>query len=133
MADAYADQSDLARFGMMASASQPIPSAALDAQLLAASEVMNSYFRARYSLPLTDWDDSVRMYCCWIAAYLAFTMRGFSLDAGRDAQILERSQMAIDWCGGVEHQRIHPRVVETPVAEPRYQFPQISSSPKRGW
>lgn len=134
MADpVYATQADLARFGVMASATQAIPSASLDAALSSASRVLDSYFRARYSLPLLDWDDSVREKTCWIAAYNVLSMRGFSQDAGRDEQVRMRYESAVAWAEGVERQRVHPRVTQTAVAAPSYQFPQISTSPKRGW
>jgi phage gp36-like protein len=128
----YADRTDLARYGLLASASQPVPDATLDANLEAASRELDNYFRARYSLPLLAWDTSVREKCCWIAAWMTMTTRGTSQDGG-DAGFRERYDLAIAWAEGVERQRIHPHVTETPVAQPRYQFPQISSGTKRGW
>jgi len=129
----YATQADLARFGVMASATQNVPSATLDAALSGASRVLDGYFRARFSLPLTSWDDSVRRMTCWIAAYDVMTARGYSQDSGRDIQIQERYNAAIAWAEGVERQRVHPNVTQTAVAAPSYQFPQISTAPKRGW
>ena len=134
MADVvYADRTDLARFGVQASATKNVPDATLDANLLAASVTMDSHFRGRYQLPLLEWDDSIRMYCCWIAAWLTMTGRGFSQDAGRDEQIQGRYESAIKWCEGVQRQSVHPHVKESPVAAPRYQFPQVATCPKAGW
>jgi phage gp36-like protein len=84
----------------MASATQNVPSATLDAALSGASRTLDGYFRGRFSLPLTDWDDSVRRMTCWIAAYDVMTARGFSQDAGRDIQIQERYNAAIAWAEG---------------------------------
>jgi phage gp36-like protein len=134
MADVvYADRTDLARFGVQASATKNVPDDTLDANLLAASVTMSAHFRGRYSLPLLEWDDSIRMYCCWIAAWLTMTGRGFSQDAGRDEQIQSRYESAIKWCEGVQRQSVHPHVVETPKPVPLYDFPQIASGEKRGW
>ena len=134
MADVvYADRTDFARFGVQASATRNVPDASIDAALQAASAVLDSKFRARYSLPLLEWDMSIRIACCRIAALYVMGTRGYSQDAGLDVQIKELHDWAIDWADGVERQRTHPHVVETPVATPRYEFPQISSGAKRGW
>lgn len=134
MADlAYATRADLAMFGVSSAATQPIPDATLDAILESASRELDNYFRARYSLPLIGWDTSVREKTCWIAAYMVMAMRGYSQDAGRDEQIRERYTMAIEWAQGVERQRIHPHVEETPRAAPSYWFPQVTTGAKRGW
>lgn len=134
MADVvYADRTDFARFGVMASATLNVPDATIDAALASASAVLDTYFRARYSLPLLEWDTSIRQMCCWIAAWEVMTGRGFSADAGRDEQIQTRYEKAIAWAEGVERQRVHPHVVETPKAAPAYQFPQVATNPKAGW
>jgi phage gp36-like protein len=129
----YADRTDLARFGVQASATKNVPDDTLDAALLSASGELDGYFRARYSLPLIEWDTSVRQMCCWIAAYHVMGTRGYSQDAGRDEQLRGNYEKSIAWAEGVERQRIHPKVTETPVAAPRYQFPQISTGASRGW
>lgn len=134
MADtAYATRADLATFGLMASATQPVPDATLDAILESASRELDNYFRARYSLPLLGWDTSIREKTCWIAAYMVMTARGYSQDGGYDQGIEERYKMAVAWAEGVERQRIHPHVQETPVQAPAYQFPQVATCRKAGW
>ena len=70
---------------------------------------------------------------CNYAAFTIMALRGYNQDAGADMQIRERYLTAIQWFESVERQRIHPAVVQTPIAAPKYQFPQVATGPLRGW
>jgi len=132
MADpTYATATDLANFGLNPISTENVDPASINAQLEAASRFMDSYFRARYSLPLTNWDTSVRMNCCYVAARNILVARGYSPDAGPDVIEQQRYDQAVAWLEGVERQRIHPSVTETPVPAPLYQLPQVHSFPSR--
>lgn len=129
----YADQNDLASFGINTLATQNIPSGTLDAELEAASRQADDYMRARYNLPLLTWPSSISMNVCYIAARNILATRGYNADAGSDSQIEIRYAQAIEYFQGIERQRIHPDVTQTPIAAPAYQLPQVSTGPLRGW
>ena len=130
----YATQTDLKNYGLNALAVANISGTVLDAQLAAASAMMDSYFNGRYSLPLTAWDASVTINCCYIAAWLVLSKsRGFNPDNPGDVTVRQSYEDAIAWCNGVQRQAIHPTVTQTPGASTTYQLPQVSTSAPRGW
>lgn len=130
----YATRADLTSFGgANAAAIQDFDDATVNAALTAASITADGYMRGRYSLPLTQWDDGIKMFTCYIAGYNLICQRGFDPGRGADANWRMRYEDAIRWFEGVQRQAIHPLVTESPVASPRYQFPQVQSRPPRGW
>lgn len=84
----YAEQADLARFGLPLAATSGLSSDDLDAQLAAASAVADSYITSRgYSTPLATWGDDLRAAVCKIAAWSVLTnLRGVNPeDPGHEA------------------------------------------------
>lgn len=130
----YATTTDLTSFGLNAISVANIDPVVLNAQLIAASGLMDSYFAGRYNLPLVSYDQSVTINCCYIAAWLVLSKsRGFNPDNPGDVTVRQSYEDAIAWCNGVQRQAIHPTVVQTPIAGPAYQLPQVSTLPTRGW
>lgn len=130
----YATRADLVSFGgMNPVAIQNIPDATVDAALLSASLTADGYMRGRFSLPLLAWDDGIRMNVAYIAGYNIITQRGMNPGAGADVNFRMRYEDAIRWFEGVQRQAVHPQVTETPIAAPRYEFPQITTGAPRGW
>lgn len=130
----YATVSDLTTYSLPAAAVASLPNSLLQAQLDAASAVADGYLRARYSLPLlVPYPQDLVIQVCNYAAFTIMALRGYNQDAGADIQIRDRYLTAIEWFQSVERQRIHPAVIETPIASPKYQFPQVATGPLRGW
>ena len=130
----YATRDDLVTFGgMNAVAIQNIDDAVVNAALDAASETADGYMRGRFSLPLLAWDQGIKTHTAYIAAYNIITQRGMNPGAGADVTFRMRYEDAVRWFEGVQRQAVHPQVTETPVPAPRYEFPQIQTSAKRGW
>lgn len=130
----YATQTDLTNYGLNAISVANISGTVLDAQLAAASAMMDSYLAGRYNLPLLSWDASLTINCCYIAAWLVLSKsRGFNPDNPGDVTVRQSYEDAIAWCNGVQRQAIHPTVTQTPIASPRFQLPQVSTLPPRGW
>jgi phage gp36-like protein len=130
----YATSSDFTNFGINAIAIANIDPAVVTAQLQAASDLMDSYFNGRYRLPLSAWDNSVRMNCCWIAAWLVLSKsRGFNPDNPSDVTVRASFDDAIAWCNGVQRQAIHPTVTQAAQGAVNYDLPQVSTLPPRGW
>ena len=62
-------------------------------------------------------------------------MRGYNPEAGADPLWVQDYDKAIAWCKGIQRQEIHPQVQ---VSQPSpgnatYDFPQVQSSPRRGY
>jgi phage gp36-like protein len=112
---------------------QTIDDATVDAALTSASLTADGYMRGRFSLPLTAWDMGIREKVAYIAGYNLMSQRGMNPGAGADVNFRMRYEDAIRWFEGVQRQAVHPLVTETPIAQPRYEFPQISSGAPRGW
>ena len=134
MADpTYASIDDLYRFGLQPFSVQNVPMSNLIAELEAASRYADSKMRARYSLPLLAWDTTITMHVCRIAAYNILVTRGYNPEAGADIAITQRHQEALEFFDGVERQRTHPNVTQTPTSSPGVDMPQVLSGVSRGW
>ena len=130
----YATVSDLTTYSLPSAAVASLSAPLLQAQLDAASAVADGYLRARYSLPLlVPYPADLVIQVCNYAAFSIMALRGYNQDSGADVQIQQRYLCAITWFESVERQRIHPLVVETAIASPKYQFPQVATGSNRGW
>lgn len=133
---AYADRTDLTRLGLRAEALTGVSTAAQDAALEAASDVANSYLRARYELPLTSWGDDLRRAVAAIAALDIMTARGFNPANGADDVLMQRSRDAVSWLKDVAANRATVsggNTTPTTSTRARAQGPTVASSGQRGW
>lgn len=131
----YCAPSDLSSTGINSLALTSVPIAEQLAACQQASDTMDSYFRGRYALPLSNFGTDVTFRAVKIAVYLLMTARGFNPSAGADSRIRLDYEDAIAWCEGVQRQAVHPNVVPA-VAQPgdgNHDLPQVQTSPQRGW
>ena len=127
----YATRVDLERLALPAAALAGIPAADQDAALEAASDLADSYLRARYTLPLVAWEDDLRRAVAAIAAYDLMVRRGFS-PTGADEQLRLRYEDALRWLERVAAGQLHPQIVDSsPV--PETTEPIGYTAPPRGW
>ena len=133
MGSQYCATTDLPQ-GLNAVALSSIPYTEQTAACVAASAMLDDFFRGRFPLPLLSWGPSVTLRSVHIAAKLALDARGSSpLNAGGDEQIERRYQEAIEWGKGVQRQTVHPDVTCI-VPATDYVLPQVSSPNRvRGW
>lgn len=110
---AYATQADFASLGLLPKVTATIASADIDAALEAASRVVDSYIGSRYDLPLTNYDKSVTIATCKIAAYDLLSRRGFAAGAADSENVRQRYEDAIGWCKDVAKGLALPSVVAT--------------------
>lgn len=96
--------------------------------ITAASDVVDTYFRGRYQLPLVTWDISVTENTCRIAAYNLLSIRGYNPASGADVNILSRYEQAIEWLNKVQRQQAHPNVTPSFADSPTYHQPMVISS-----
>lgn len=124
----YATLTDLYIHGAPEKAFGQLTDSQKESALEAASEVIDTYFRGRYSLPLAVWDVSVTQNTCKIAAYNLLSARGYNPAAGSDINILERYNQAISWCEKVQKQQAHPNVTPAQIDVPRTVQPVVITS-----
>jgi len=130
----YCTVSDLTTFGINSTALAQIDPVILNNQCIAASGVADGYLAGRYNLPLlTPYPQDLVMYVTWIAQFLSMSVRGYRPDAGADELIKDKYILAVDWLKGVQRQAIHPNVIQTPIAAPAYQLPQVYTNKPRGY
>jgi phage gp36-like protein len=128
----YATVTDLTNFGINPVAVANIAPATLQLQCDTASGVADGYLAGRYNMPiLTPYPQDLVMYVTWIAAFLTMSVRGYNPDAGADQTIKDKYILAVEWFMGVQRQRIHPAIIQSPVAPPAFQLPQVLTRPQR--
>lgn len=114
----YATTADLANTVAAAALAHPSTgTSAQNAQLLKASEDIDSYLRDQFELPLLEWGADIVQRCCDIAAYRLVCLRGFNPEA--DGHFQSNSKMAVDWLRDVASGKVVPDVVDSsPGASP---------------
>ncbi len=140
----YATIADLYIYGAPQKAFGQLTTDQLTGGLESASNILDTYFRGRYSLPLVVWDVSVKEATCRIAAYNLLSVRGYNPASGSDVNIKDRYDEAIAWAVRVEKQQAHPNVTPQQHETPDYNQPMVVStsvvnvgtgaiSKNRGW
>lgn len=117
---AYATTADFLLYGLEAQAWGTAVDADVQAELDAASDIMDDFLNGRYSLPLVSWPISFKQCCCAIAAYLlVVSPRGYNAGAGQDENLRKRFDDMVRLTEGdegylrnVQRRALHPRVVE---------------------
>ncbi len=112
----YCTAAELAKYGIRAEALRSISEEDQLAAIDAASDEMDGYFGARYTLPLTVWESDVRMNCARLAVYQLMVVRGFNSSRAGDEQLLEQVQMTRSWLKGISLGSIVPRVTDSSSA-----------------
>lgn len=134
---AYANRTDLTRFGISANALTNVSTEAQDAALEAASRVADSYLRSRYALPLTGYVDDLKRAVCHVAAWDLLTTRGYDPNRGGDEAVKLRHDTAIAWLKDVCAGRAAVSGGNTTPGPSRpsrvASAASVSSSSKRGW
>lgn len=132
----YADLADLLNLAVTSPVFSTFTDAEKNAELLAASRFADSYFRAKFTLPMTSWGDDVKQAVCDIAAYRMYRKRGYNPGAPGDAGIRQGYDDAVEWLKDVAGGDVSPDVIDsssgaiegTPTKEA-----QVLSSSSRGF
>ena len=131
---AYATSTDLARFGVGALATAGMASGDLDAAMLAAAAVAESYLAVAYTLPLTSWGDDLRRAVCMIAAWdILGGNRGFNPEQGSDTAVRLRYEDAIRWLERVASGAVVPVGIVDSTPTENEGAGYFHSDAKRGW
>jgi phage gp36-like protein len=123
----YAQPADLLKYGMnqqVLSAPAISDPAVQNAQLLAASQVADSYLRQQFQLPLNQWGSELVKYVCWLASYGLICVRGYRPDAPGDQVFKENDDAARAWLRDVARGLATPDVTDSsPAAQPGVNAP----------
>lgn len=145
MTTSYVAPSDLATYGLPATALATTTSPQQSAACEEASRELDGRVAGRYgsdSLPFVTWDTIITGIAARIAVYRLMTIRGYNPAAGQDDLLYQNFKAAIVDCEKIQKQQLHPRVTFT-SAKATPQPVVISSSvinvahgttgPNRGW
>lgn len=135
MGSLYCQVSDLTTIGINPIALQDVSIPEQSAAIVTASAMIDDRIGGRYPLPLLAWPQSFTFHCAKIAVYICLSARGYNPDSGTDPLWKTDYDKAIAWCNGIQRQEVHPQVQ---VSQPSpgnatYDFPQVQSSPRRGY
>ena len=126
----YATLDDLFRLGLPEGALRGVPTATLEDALEAASRLADSYLRARYTLPLTSWDEALTRAVAAIAAYDLLAVRGYDPTRGADEVVRLRYEDAIRWLERVASGAVSPDIRDS-TPETREGSFSAATSPRR--
>lgn len=133
----YCTAADLASFGIRAEALRSISSEDLQRAIVAASSKIDSYLRARYTLPLARWGTDLSEVCAKLAVYTLMMGRGFNPARPGEELIRTNYEDAIHTLEGIQAQKVHPDVVDssadTEGASGPGSRPDVMSCPSRGY
>jgi phage gp36-like protein len=106
-----------------------VQSAACDS----ASEVVDSYLRDRYRLPLSAWGVDIIRTTALIAVYDLLVVRGYNPSAGADVNVRLRYEDALKWLQMVARQEIQANVTPMQHDAAGFDDPRVLTNANRGW
>jgi phage gp36-like protein len=133
----YCTVAEIAEGGVSDQALDGIPVEKQRARIRAASDLIDSYLRQRYTLPLQAFGDDIREACEVIAAHeLIFGTRGASPDD--DSALSKRYDKKIRWLEQIAAGKVTPDITDSspgagagPAVAPGK--PRVISASSRGW
>lgn len=144
----YATQLDLQNIGLPPQAFGQLEQNQINAALQNASDLVDSYLRARYgtsAVPLIAWDSTITKATARLAAYeLLVEVRGVNPES-TDFKILDNMRkLAEAYLDRIQRQQAHPNVTVAAANLPGSTQPNLISSsvisvatgqtgPNRGW
>ena len=135
---AYATRADLYRLGIKQAALANVSTDDQDAALEAASDLVNSYIRSRYPLPLAIWGEDLKRAVCAIAAWDLLSTRGIAPNNNGNDSLKDRAAAAIAWLKDISAGRATLDGGNTTPGPARPQRvasgrPSVYSSNQQGW
>ena len=129
---AYASADNLKLTGMPAVALAKVDAAALPEALEQASELIDSYIRGRYTLPLSNWGGDLRRACIVVAVYDLLSLRGYT-PAGEDDNVRLRYLDVLKWLEGVRDEKIHTAQIVDATPDESEESATVVCDALRGW
>src|SRR5690606_20883825 len=110
---AYATLAQLVQVGINADALADVPDADRQAALDVASAFVDSYLRARYTMPLVAWGGELTRATCIVAAYDLLTARGYAPSEGQDNVVRARYEDVLAWLRDVSAGEVTPDITDS--------------------
>lgn len=124
--------------GVSEQALEGLPPEDLDRAVTGASTTIDSYLRARFTLPITIVGEDIKRCAAIIAAYDIISGRGYNPTEGADENLRDRYEDCLKWLRDIAGGKVVPDIVDsgpdaTPGATAAGSQPQVVSSSQRGW
>jgi phage gp36-like protein len=137
VAPSYCTSADLSQYGIRAEALANIDPSILTSNIAGASDVIDSYLRSRFELPLVAWGSDLTGCCAKIAVYEIIRVRGFNAARASDETIKDAYDQSIRWLVDISNQKATPNVTDSASAVPGEATGggtvQVSSYQSRGY
>lgn len=130
MTTEYITDAEFVTFGLAQGGLSRATTGQKDAARRAASAEADASFRSRYTLPLTAWDDLVRMHVAAIATERVLTIIGWNPEDPSNANIVAAAKRAREFLRRVAASLEHPDVSES---APATSSPFVLSGEPEGW
>jgi phage gp36-like protein len=109
----YCTSAELSQYGIRSEALRGFTDSELQAAIGAASDVIDSYLRSRFLLPLTAWGSGIRRLCAKIAVYDLMVVRGFNASRAGDEQIQAQYDDAMQALRDFSNEKATPDVTDS--------------------
>lgn len=133
----YCTKEELGRYGINREALEKTSETDQDKAIGAASGIIDSYLRSRFTLPLVAFGEDIRMHCAAIAVYILLRTRGYNPAEPDDDMVQTGYDQAIAWLKDVAANRATPDVTDSSPGSPapgaRGGAPRVESNSQRGW
>lgn len=128
----YAAPAHVRRLGIRQGAIEDITDGELAEYCIVASVEVDGYLGRGYKLPLTAWDDALRLHCAKIVVYHLLNAQGRQ-PTGPDDIIDLGYKNAIKWLGGVGSGSIDPPGLIDSTPDVHEMAFAVESEEPRGW
>lgn len=133
---AYATTTDLANYGLSQAALTNFTGPQQQAALQAASDEADSYLRSQFQLPLIDYDTSLTIKVCQVAAETLIMARGFNPDGADETYVLNAKNARM-WFRDVAMGKAVPGITDSSSGSSpgvtSSTGPKLFSQPSRGF
>lgn len=97
MATPYLTEAEYSELELPDDALSGLAAGTIDAAILWASALADSYIKKRYALPLTAWGDDLRSAVASLTTWQLLRKRGFQPGSGADESVVIGKEDAIRW------------------------------------
>jgi len=94
---AYCTRDDLTAVGVNANALRDVPGASVTSAIAMASDLIDSYLRVQFALPLASAGAELKRAAAIIAAYDLMSARGYNPNEPEDSPLRKRYEDVIAW------------------------------------
>lgn len=128
----YCDPADITALAVPEHSIEEIDGSQRANACISVSDTATGYLNSAYVLPITAWDDDLRMYAAQMAAALIFRRRGAD-PAGPDKMVFDAETAAIKWLDRIANGRLKPPGIIDSTPDIWEGGSVVVSGRSRGW